>query len=483
MANPFTPEQISQILEEFFKVVGTRQYIGARYVPIFGRKGEESIEWDNSAPYEPLTIVLYQGNSYTSRQYVPVGVEITNQEFWAITGNYNAQVEQYRKEVRDILPYDETPTEGSTKGVTSDGIKRAIDTAVSTETTRATQAEQVNATAIANEVTRAKGAEQTNATAIANEVTRAKEAEQANATAIATNIRELLTHVVVIGDSFSDENSRSYAWPSVLRNTYTVHNYAKSGAGYLDVTTTTNTFPVQLDTAIADNTYNHNHVRSVIIYGGLNDFLHGQTGENCAAVLKNMYIKASKNFPNANIIVGALNAPNPARTTRWTKNDVTKWEDAFQRYTFYIPICYTDGILTPYTKSVVYSEDGIHPTATGMNIIAEYFMAAINGCLPRKRVSYNASPDDNPGKDIQIFDDWMNNFTFRGRFTIDLRVGNTSFNMGLAQGFGRVWYDNVIVPIPFAAADPNVRNVYFAPNSCELFVVGEAERNAINIYL
>ena len=98
MPDTFTPEQISQILEEFFKVVGTRQYIGARYVPIFGRKDEDTIEWDNTAPYEPLTIVLYQGNSYTSRQFVPVGVEITNQEFWAITGNYNAQVEMYRRE-------------------------------------------------------------------------------------------------------------------------------------------------------------------------------------------------------------------------------------------------------------------------------------------------------------------------------------------------------------------------------------------------
>lgn len=98
MADTFTPEQITQILEEFFKVVGTRKYIGERYVPIFGRKGEESIQWDNSAPYEPLTIVLYQGNSYTSRQYVPIGVEITNQEFWVITGNYNAQVEAYHRE-------------------------------------------------------------------------------------------------------------------------------------------------------------------------------------------------------------------------------------------------------------------------------------------------------------------------------------------------------------------------------------------------
>lgn len=96
----FTPEQISEILELFFENLAHRQYIGARYVPIFGRKGETSIIWDGGAnTYEPLTIVLYQGNSYTSRQYVPVGIDITNNEYWAETGNYNAQVEQYRQEV------------------------------------------------------------------------------------------------------------------------------------------------------------------------------------------------------------------------------------------------------------------------------------------------------------------------------------------------------------------------------------------------
>lgn len=103
MANPFTPEEVSQILEAFFAAVGTRQYIGARYVPIFGRKDETSIEWDNSKPYEPLTIVLYQGNSFTSRQYVPAGVEIDNQEFWANTGNYNAQIEEYRRVAQSAL--------------------------------------------------------------------------------------------------------------------------------------------------------------------------------------------------------------------------------------------------------------------------------------------------------------------------------------------------------------------------------------------
>ena len=73
---------------------GQNVYVGHRYVPkIMG-------DWDNTQIYEPLSIVQYQGNSFTSRQYVPSGIEITNEEYWASTGNYNAQVEQYRQEVR-----------------------------------------------------------------------------------------------------------------------------------------------------------------------------------------------------------------------------------------------------------------------------------------------------------------------------------------------------------------------------------------------
>ena len=98
MAN-FTPEEISEILAQFFDTVGKRQYIGARYIPIFGRKDEPDITWNNEQPYEPLTIVIYQGNSYTSRKYVPAGIEITNTNYWAMTGNFNAQIEQYRREV------------------------------------------------------------------------------------------------------------------------------------------------------------------------------------------------------------------------------------------------------------------------------------------------------------------------------------------------------------------------------------------------
>ena len=76
----------------------TRQYIGARYVPLFA----DPIEWDNLRSYEGLTIVTYQGTSYTSKKNVPVGVELDNKEYWVATGNYNSQVENYRKEVSEV---------------------------------------------------------------------------------------------------------------------------------------------------------------------------------------------------------------------------------------------------------------------------------------------------------------------------------------------------------------------------------------------
>lgn len=73
------------------------QYIGSRYVPLFA----EPIEWSSQNTYEPLTIVIHEGNSYTSRQAVPKGIAIDNEDFWALTGNYNAQVELYRRETAE----------------------------------------------------------------------------------------------------------------------------------------------------------------------------------------------------------------------------------------------------------------------------------------------------------------------------------------------------------------------------------------------
>lgn len=114
--------------------MATTQYIGARYVPLFA----EPIEWDKTKQYEPLTIVTHNGNSYTSRQFVPTGIEINNEEFWALTGNYNAQIEQYRKEV---TAYDGRITTAQNTADTAKTEAEDATAAVATEKNRAETAE------------------------------------------------------------------------------------------------------------------------------------------------------------------------------------------------------------------------------------------------------------------------------------------------------------------------------------------------------
>lgn len=76
------------------------QYVGARYVPKFS----EPIEWQSGKSYEALTIVTYNNASYTSKVPVPadVGTPAQNPDYWALTGNYNGQVEQYRQDTEQL---------------------------------------------------------------------------------------------------------------------------------------------------------------------------------------------------------------------------------------------------------------------------------------------------------------------------------------------------------------------------------------------
>lgn len=78
----------------------TNRYIGNRYVP---KILSDETPWVNTTEYEALTVVMYQGNSYTSRKTVPTGIDIMNKDYWSCTGNYNAQVDQYRQETQNAI--------------------------------------------------------------------------------------------------------------------------------------------------------------------------------------------------------------------------------------------------------------------------------------------------------------------------------------------------------------------------------------------
>ena len=113
----------------------TRQYFGARYIPVFA----DPVEWTDERTYEPLMMVQHLGETYMTKQAVPLGVQLpdTSQgedsnEYWVHMSNWNAQIETYRQEVLQyngristlendlpIADFDSTNT-----------VKKAIDDAV-----------------------------------------------------------------------------------------------------------------------------------------------------------------------------------------------------------------------------------------------------------------------------------------------------------------------------------------------------------------
>ena len=116
-----------------------KQYVGARYVPKFA----SPIEWAADTSYEALTIVNFNNASYTSKVPVPptVGNPANNPQYWALTGNYNAQVEQYRQEtakvstdltteIQNRTAADEKEAQDRTKALNE--LKEYLNTKVST---------------------------------------------------------------------------------------------------------------------------------------------------------------------------------------------------------------------------------------------------------------------------------------------------------------------------------------------------------------
>lgn len=83
--------------------MATRQYIGARYVPKFYENSDGTSAWRSGVIYEPLTIVTYNGNSYTSKKVVPatIGDPSSNPAYWVATGVFNEQVESIRQELEE----------------------------------------------------------------------------------------------------------------------------------------------------------------------------------------------------------------------------------------------------------------------------------------------------------------------------------------------------------------------------------------------
>lgn len=217
---------------------GVTQYIGARYVPLFA----DPIEWDSTRAYEPLTIVLYQGNSFTTRQYTPAGIDINNEVFWAKTGNYNAQVEQYRQEVSRL-----------------DGVVTQNTNKIAQNTNKIEQ-NTAKINSLENQI------------------------------------------MVVYGDSWSDFTETESNWTNLVAKQLNCirKNYSKSGATITDIGEhTVKTLTQEVTESVAELSSVAESVKYVYILMGVNDATHDVPLSNILNVLAQQTTIVRKTFPNA----------------------------------------------------------------------------------------------------------------------------------------------------------------------------------------
>ena len=335
---------------------GVTQYVGARYVPLFA----QPLEWNSTKEYEPLTIVLHQGNSYTSRQYVPVGVDIENDSFWALSGNYNAQVEQYRQEVK---AFDGRIT-ANAKAIETEATNRTA--AVTAEMQRAQGAEQTLQANIDAEKTRAQGAEQTLQANIDAEKTRAKNAETA------LDLKK--TVMLSFGDSFGDAPGE---WPYKLA--------AKFGLKCDSFNIGGDVWPWKdgLKNAIAkyDTDEKKSTIAFAVAYGGINQILDAPLTD--AGVINQFIDSFNDAFPNVRLYIAPMNNCAPDNT-----NFPNVYKNALQSYNPLMnQLRQHDGDFILLANSIWYNtgvskswqDDKLHPNALGSTLIANNMAMAITG--------------------------------------------------------------------------------------------------------
>ena len=185
--------------------MAVKQYIGARYVPKFA----SPIEWAADTSYEALTIVTFNNASYTSKVQVPptVGNPAKNPQYWALTGNYNAQVEQYRQE-----------TETVSNNLTT------LQGQIATEVTNRENADTALQETLQGQIT--------------TEVTNRENADIALQEAIHKNTVNQNKKYVLIGDSYATEKSVGPKnWATVFKECLppncTCTIYARGGYGFI----------------------------------------------------------------------------------------------------------------------------------------------------------------------------------------------------------------------------------------------------------
>ncbi len=378
------------------------QYIGARYVPLFA----DPIDWNINSQYEPLTIVYYQGNSYTSKQAVPSNIDITNTDYWAITGNYNAQIEQYRAEVQTfdgrITANAQAIADEVTARMQEDTAIRALITALdgdlATETSARAAADTQIRTDFAQDL--ADEVSTLNAT-ISADVARLDQQDSALSSRISV-FEDKSEIMVFVGDSYGEgfdpdgATDNSKGWCNRLKGLVQ--------AAHPNVTCLTDWVNGgRLATALVDkattllngiSSADRKKVTKIVIAGGYNDARLKSTQNEFDTSFGNLATLVKSNFPNANVYISSVGGTISFKTTG--KYATTTSQDCYTAY-FYAKasaeshgFVFDDGSFATLIRYAWFASDFVHPNPDGNLIIAKRLFKLIytgQGYFPGMPVS------------------------------------------------------------------------------------------------
>ena len=367
--------------------MAVREYIGARYIPIFATDAE----WSSANTYEPLTVVTYEGCSYVSRQYVPAGIDLDNGDYWVLWADFNAQVEAYREEVQtfdgridaleDGLPVSDFDSENTV----SDALD-TIETAVANladllPSTDFTDVNTVKAAidALSGDISDINALFPVSTANIGDEaITTAKIDDAAItwdklANDVKTQAFDTSQKMIFIGDSYNvGTNSNTNGWGELVINELgltDVVNCKCGGAGFDSATTTDNEFFGMNYPAVIEHLgttmteANRLLVKRIIFQGGWNDYNKSNVGTN----MRTTRSKARTYFPNATLYCVLMLAGSRSNTMTRLNGVRQDYNNNAKRYGF----AYAETFNLPFFFSTP-STDGIHPVESVMRYLAGF---------------------------------------------------------------------------------------------------------------
>ena len=335
-------------------------YIGMRYVPLFdGTYNSEKV-------YEPLTVVEYNNSSYTSKRQVPAGILPTNTEYWARSGDFNAQ---YNELDGRITTAQNTANSANTAAANAASAASAAQSAASAAQTTANGA----VTAAGNAQSAAEDAQD--------------DADRALAMIMPQNLRN--QDVILIGDSYAYGTGASpvkgWAGYFVDMTECNLVGYAyQNGGGFAAPGNENATYPnYTYDQCLGSIASNMTadaraNVKLIIAQSGWNDASSTRNPGGTSAVgtgIASFLTTCKNSFPNARVVV----------IPTWNETAIDtpqKWNTLVD----YIGIAFWWGKCAATSESInwfygtgVGAGDSIHLNATGYERLAKFIFAFVSG--------------------------------------------------------------------------------------------------------